>query len=75
MAVLIKEDSKERNYIRWNCVLLLFTAWKVTSCVYAHAYLFKRLKTRLKDNEFESEQVRNVYCVIINITTPISCEI
>ena len=64
MALLIKRNNKERDYIGWSGVLLLLYA--VTSCLYAHAHLLKCWKTELRDNRFNCTLVSDVYCIIIN---------
>ena len=58
MALLMKRNSKEKDYIGWSGVLLLFLCFEtVTSCLYVHAHLLKCWKTRLGDHRFNCKQV------------------
>ena len=59
MALLMKTNSKEKDYIACWYFLLLET---VTSCLYVHVHLLKCWKTRLGDRHFNCKQVSDVYC-------------
>ena len=69
-ALLMKRNSKDRDYIGWSSMLLLFLCLEtVTSCLFVHMHLLNFQKTRLGDHCFNCKQVNDVYYITINSTS------